>query len=107
MRVARRSDLLALELADRRCGYPLETLLRAAQSGWRISEFDIDYHPRAAGTRSKISGTARGTAVAVNDFGAVLVNSKRRSRRAGPFRARTAAPHRALQPLQTIAGASR
>lgn len=80
VRVARRADLLALQLTDRRCGYPLETLLRAARSGWRISEFDVDRHPRALGTRSKISGTARGTALAVRDFVAVLVDHRRHPR---------------------------
>jgi molybdopterin-guanine dinucleotide biosynthesis protein A len=80
VRVARRADLLALQLTDRRCGYPLETLLRTAEGGWRISEFDIAYHPRAVGTRSKITGTARGTAIAVRDFAAVLVDHRRHPR---------------------------
>ena len=31
------------------------------QAGWRITERDIAYHPRAAGTRSKVSGSVRGT----------------------------------------------
>ena len=37
MRVARRDALLALGVTDRRSGYPLELLVRAAQAGWRSS----------------------------------------------------------------------
>jgi glycosyltransferase involved in cell wall biosynthesis len=73
MRAARRDDLIALDLRDRRFGYPLELLVTAAQAGWRITEVDIDYHPRAAGTRSKVTGTVSGTARAIRDMSAVLV----------------------------------
>jgi glycosyltransferase involved in cell wall biosynthesis len=72
MRAARRSDLLALDLRDRRFGYPLELLIGAGRAGWRVLEVDVDYHPRAAGTRSKVTGTLRGTARAVRDMSAVL-----------------------------------
>ena len=72
MRAARRADLLALDLRDRRFGYPLELLIGAGRAGWRIVEVDVDYHPRAAGTRSKVTGTLRGTARAVRDMSAVL-----------------------------------
>ena len=72
MRAARRADLLALDLRDRRFGYPLELLVAAARAGWRVVEVDVDYHPRAAGTRSKVTGTVRGTARAVRDMSAVL-----------------------------------
>lgn len=72
MRVCRRADLLALGVRDRRFGYPVELLTRASLSGWRISERWIDYHPRAAGTRSKVSGSVRGTVRAARDFWAVL-----------------------------------
>jgi glycosyltransferase involved in cell wall biosynthesis len=72
MRAARRSPLLALDLADRRFGYPLEMMVKAARAGWRITEVDIDYAPRAAGTRSKVTGTVRGTARAVRDMAKVL-----------------------------------
>jgi hypothetical protein len=33
---------------------------------------DIDYQPRAAGTRSKVTGTVRGTARAIRDMARVL-----------------------------------
>ncbi len=72
MRAARRSDLLALDLRDRRFGYPLEMIVAAARAGWRITEVDVDYAPRAAGTRSKVTGTALGTARAVRDMARVL-----------------------------------
>ena len=72
MRAARRDDLLALELRDRRFGYPLELLIAAGRAGWRVVEVDVDYHPRAAGTSSKVTGTVLGTVRAVRDMSAVL-----------------------------------
>lgn len=80
VRVARRDDLVALDLRDRRCGYPLETLLRATDRGWRIQEVPVGYGRRAAGTRSKISGTVRGTRIAAGDFLSVLVEHRLRRR---------------------------
>ncbi|OAN32519.1 glycosyltransferase family 2 protein [Mycolicibacterium iranicum] len=67
MRVARRDALLALGVADRRSGYPLELLVRAAQAGWSVTERDVDYGPRTGGT-SKVSGSVRGSAIAAWDF---------------------------------------
>jgi glycosyltransferase involved in cell wall biosynthesis len=72
MRAFRRSALLALDLRDRRFGYPLEMVIAASRAGWRIGEVDVDYAPRAAGTRSKVTGTVRGTARAVRDMAKVL-----------------------------------
>jgi glycosyltransferase involved in cell wall biosynthesis len=72
IRVTRRAALLELGVTDRAFGYPLELLLRAAAAGWRIVERDVAYAPRAAGTRSKVSGSVRGTARAVRDMSAVL-----------------------------------
>ena len=72
IRAVRRSALLTLDVRDRRFGYPLELLVRAARAGWRVSEVDVTYHPRAAGTRSKVTGTVRGTARAIRDMSAVL-----------------------------------
>ena len=72
MRAARRADLLALGLRDRRFGYPLELLVAAARAGWRVIEVDVAYRPRAAGTRSKVTGTVRGTARAIRDMSRVL-----------------------------------
>lgn len=72
IRVCRRSDLLALDLQDRRFGYPVELLQQALRSGWRIVEHDVGYHARARGTRSKVSGSVRGTARTAHDFWRVL-----------------------------------
>ena len=72
MRVCRREDLLALGVADRRFGYPLELLLRAAKAGWTVREVDVSYGPRAAGTRSKVSGSVRGTVRTIRDFARVM-----------------------------------
>jgi glycosyltransferase involved in cell wall biosynthesis len=66
MRAARRDALLGLGLEDRRFGWPLEMVVRAASAGWRIREIDVDYHPRI-GT-SKVTGTPLGTARAVRDM---------------------------------------
>lgn len=71
VRVGRRQLMLDLEVQDRRCGYPLEVLMSAAKSGVSVSERDIGYRRRAAGTRSKISGTLRGTLTVAHDFAAV------------------------------------
>ncbi len=55
MRAARRAPLLGLGIADRRFGWPLEMVLRAAAAGWRIDEVVVGYAPRAG--RSKVTGT--------------------------------------------------
>jgi glycosyltransferase involved in cell wall biosynthesis len=67
-RAFRRTDMLALDVRDRGFGYPLELLLRAADARWRVIEMDVEYRPRAAGTKSKVSGSVRGTARAVRDM---------------------------------------
>jgi glycosyltransferase involved in cell wall biosynthesis len=72
MRAGRREALLALGITDRRFGYPLEMVTRAADAGWRILEVDVDYAPRAEGTKSKVTGTVRGTVRTILDMRAVL-----------------------------------
>ncbi|WP_229053818.1 glycosyltransferase family 2 protein [Aeromicrobium sp. Leaf350] len=72
MRVCRREDLLALGVEDRRFGYPLELMLKAAAAGWTVHEIDVPYGHRAAGTRSKVSGSVKGTARVIHDFAGVL-----------------------------------
>jgi len=66
MRAARREDLLALEVSDRRFGWPLEMVLLASRAGMRVDEVDVSYLPREG--RSKVTGTVRGTARAVWDM---------------------------------------
>jgi hypothetical protein len=70
MRAARRAELLALGIDDRRSGWPLEMVVRAARAGWRIDETSVAYAPRIG--RSKVTGTVRGTARAVADMNRVL-----------------------------------
>lgn len=75
MRVAPRVDLLALDVRDRRSGYPLELVLRAAARSWRIAERDVSYRPRIG--RSKVTGTVRGTITAIGDMTRVLAEGRR------------------------------
>jgi glycosyltransferase involved in cell wall biosynthesis len=70
MRAARRADLVQLGLSDRRFGYPLEMVVRAAESGWHVGECDIPYRPRAG--KSKVTGTVGGTLRTVRDMRRVL-----------------------------------
>ena len=71
MRVANRDSLLTLGVIDRRSGYPLELLVRAAAAGWSVVEVDVDYGPRTGGT-SKVSGSVRGSFTAAVDFWRVI-----------------------------------
>ena len=71
MRVFRRDALLALGVTDRRSGYPLELLVRAAAAGWRVVEVDVHYGPRTGG-KSKVSGSVRGSFTAAVDFWKVI-----------------------------------
>lgn len=70
MRAARRQRLLALGIRDRRFGWPLEMVVRAAEAGWRIAEVPVPYRARSG--RSKVTGTVRGSARAVLDMARVL-----------------------------------
>ncbi|MER6629578.1 glycosyltransferase family 2 protein [Streptomyces sp. NPDC000987] len=72
LRAARREPLLALGLSDRRSGYPLQMVVRAADAGWRIAEYDVPYRPRTGS--SKVTGTWRGTWQAVRDMSRVLTD---------------------------------
>jgi glycosyltransferase involved in cell wall biosynthesis len=71
MRVARRVPLLGLGIRDRRFGWPLEMVMRAAAAGWTVTEQPVPYLRRAGG-RSKVTGSVRGTARALRDMAAVL-----------------------------------
>ena len=70
MRAARRESLLALGIADRRFGWPLEMVLRARRAGWRIEEVPVAYLARSG--RSKVTGTVRGTLRTAVDMGRLL-----------------------------------
>jgi glycosyltransferase involved in cell wall biosynthesis len=70
MRAARREPLFALGIQDRRFGWPLEMVLRAARDGWRVAEVPVAYRARAG--RSKVTGTVRGSARALRDMAVAL-----------------------------------
>jgi len=78
MRVMRRADLVALDLQDRRSGYPLEMVLAAHAAGWRVDESDIGYAQRVGD--SKVTGTLRGTVNAVRDMSRLLREYGREAR---------------------------
>lgn len=71
MRAGRRADLLELGLQDRRFGWPLEMVLKAAAAGWEIVEVSVPYLPRKGGV-SKVTGTLKGTVRTISDMGALL-----------------------------------
>lgn len=73
LRAARREALLGLGLTDRRSGYPLQMVVRAADAGWRVREVDVPYLPRSG--KSKVTGTWRGTWQAVHDMREVLAEA--------------------------------
>ncbi len=70
MRACGREHLLALGILDRRFGWPLEMVLRAADAGWTVSEVPVPYLPREG--RSKVTGTVRGTVRAIRDMAGAL-----------------------------------
>ena len=75
MRAVRREAMLALDLQDRRSGYPLELVLKGNAIGWRVIEVDTPYSPRIG--RSKVTGTVRGTATAITDMSRLLAEQRR------------------------------
>ena len=75
MRAANREAMLGLELTDRRSGYPLEMVLKASRAGWKIAEKATPYFPRIG--RSKVTGTIRGTVVAITDMSRLLRTNNR------------------------------
>ena len=60
MRAARRAALLSLGMQDRRFGWPLEMVIRAAGGGWRIVEVDVAYHPTAGPLQGHRHGEGHG-----------------------------------------------
>jgi len=66
LRAARRDTLVALNLRDRRFGWPLEMVLRAADAGLRIEEIPVTYRARVG--RSKVTGTVGGCVRTVHDM---------------------------------------
>ncbi|MEO6019419.1 MAG: glycosyltransferase family 2 protein [Knoellia sp.] len=72
MRLAPTEALRSLPIHDRRSGYPVETVLRAAQAGWTITGVPVPYLERSG--RSKVTGTWLGVARAVSDMSRVLAS---------------------------------
>jgi glycosyltransferase involved in cell wall biosynthesis len=70
MRAAHRASLEQLGMVDRRFGYPLEMVIRAAERGWRVGEVEVPYLPRTG--RSKVTGTVGGTLRTVRDMRRVM-----------------------------------
>jgi len=70
MRAGNRVALLELGIVDRRSGWPLEMVLRAARAGWRVVDVPVGYRARSG--RSKVTGTVRGTITAARDMGVLL-----------------------------------
>jgi dTDP-L-rhamnose 4-epimerase len=70
MRAVRRTPLADLGLRDRRFGWPLEMVVRAADAGWVVREVPVAYRARTG--KSKVTGTVRGTLRTVRDMSAVL-----------------------------------
>ncbi|MEP7059469.1 MAG: glycosyltransferase family 2 protein [Actinomycetota bacterium] len=66
MRASRRLALLDVGMTDRRFGWPLEMVLRAAAAGWRIGETPVPYLPRTG--KSKVTGTVSGVAKTYRDM---------------------------------------
>src|ERR1700744_4716308 len=70
MRAAGREALLSLNLTDRRFGYPLEMVMKAAAAGLRVAEVEVAYLPRIG--KSKVTGTVGGCVRTVRDMSQVL-----------------------------------
>ena len=70
MRAALRQPLTNLGIRDRRFGWPLEMVLRAARADWTVGEVEVTYYPRTG--RSKVTGTLRGTSRAARDMARAL-----------------------------------
>jgi dTDP-L-rhamnose 4-epimerase len=78
MRAAHRTELLGLDVQDRRSGWPLEMVLRATARGWRVGEVQVSYSPRIG--HSKVTGTVRGTVTAIRDMRGVFRAATRTAR---------------------------
>lgn len=70
MRVANRKGLLQLGIEDRRFGWPVEMVLRAALAGWRVEETPVPYLRRSG--RSKVTGSFKGTIRTAIDLAKVI-----------------------------------
>jgi len=60
-RAIRRSALESIDMRDRAYGWTIEMQIRAVELGLRIEQVPVPYRCRRTDTRSKISGTIRGS----------------------------------------------
>ena len=58
-----KETLLALAMTEMTYGWPIEMMVKAAQTGLRVVEVPVTYRTRLGG-RSKVSGDLRGTILA-------------------------------------------
>lgn len=70
MRAVGRESLLSLGMEDRRFGWPLEMVVKAAARGWVVDEVAVEYSRREG--KSKVTGTVRGTLRTIRDMRAVM-----------------------------------
>lgn len=70
MRAGHRLALLGLGIHDRRFGWSLEMVVKAAERGWRVAEVPVPYSARTG--KSKVTGTLLGTVRTARDMAAVL-----------------------------------
>jgi glycosyltransferase involved in cell wall biosynthesis len=76
LRAIRRDRLLALDVADRAFGWPLEMILRSGRAGLRIGEIPVAYLPRIGG-ESKVTGSLRGSLRVVRQMSRLLAREVR------------------------------
>jgi hypothetical protein len=66
-RAIRRDLLLALEMQEHTCGWPLEMIIKTARLGRPMVELPVTYRRRFAG-QSKVGGALRGSLLAADRF---------------------------------------
>jgi glycosyltransferase involved in cell wall biosynthesis len=62
-RAVRKARLAELKMQEMTYGWPVEMIVKAARSGWRLVEVPVGYRARLGG-HSKISGTLKGSLLA-------------------------------------------
>jgi glycosyltransferase involved in cell wall biosynthesis len=75
-RAVNRDKLLALNLREMTFGWPVEMIIRAARQGWQVVEVPVGYRPRLGG-RSKITGTWRGSTLALINISRIIFRYSR------------------------------
>ena len=79
-RAIRRSDLLQLRMAEMTYGWPIEMMIKAARSNYRVMEVPVSYRPRLGG-QSKVSGNLKGSVRAGYRIVATILKHARPGRR--------------------------